>query len=167
MKHKLFLLFLLTVKHAFCYQADVSVCFSPHGNCCIKVIKAIGDAKTSVYVQAYSFTHNDIAEALVKAKKRGLEVTVYIDKGRDKETHSKTHKLRENDVPVILQEQYKRGLAHNKIMIIDDELVITGSFNWTKNALRNEENINFIKSKEIAKVYIENWHKTIIKLGKK
>lgn len=47
-------------------------------------------------------------------------------------------------------------------MIIDDELVITGSFNWTNNALKNEENLNFIKSKELVQVYLHNW-KEIVK----
>jgi len=147
---------------AFCYQADISVCFSPHENCSIKVIKAIDNAKKSIYVQAYSFTHNEIAEALIGAKKRGIKVIVYIDKGREKETYSKTKKLRENNLSVIVQDETKRGLAHNKIMIIDDDLVITGSFNWTQNALRNEENINFIKSKELADIYKNNFEETIL-----
>ena len=43
-----------------------------------------------------------------------------------------------------------------------DEIVITGSFNWTNNALKNEENLNFIKSKALVRSYLDNW-KEIVK----
>jgi phosphatidylserine/phosphatidylglycerophosphate/cardiolipin synthase-like enzyme len=53
----------------------------------------------------------------------------------------------------------KHAIAHNKIMIIDKETVITGSFNFTKAAEeKNAENLLIIKSKELAKIYTENWN---------
>jgi phosphatidylserine/phosphatidylglycerophosphate/cardiolipin synthase-like enzyme len=52
----------------------------------------------------------------------------------------------------------KHAIAHNKIMIIDEEAVITGSFNFTKAAEeKNVENLLIIKSKDLAKIHIENW----------
>jgi phosphatidylserine/phosphatidylglycerophosphate/cardiolipin synthase-like enzyme len=52
------------------------------------------------------------------------------------------------------------AIAHNKIMIIDKETVITGSFNFTKAAEeKNAENLLIIKSKELAAIYIDNWYK--------
>ena len=54
----------------------------------------------------------------------------------------------------------RHAIAHNKIMIIDKETVITGSFNFTKAAEeKNAENLLIMKNKELAKVYIENWYK--------
>jgi phosphatidylserine/phosphatidylglycerophosphate/cardiolipin synthase-like enzyme len=54
----------------------------------------------------------------------------------------------------------KHAIAHNKIIIIDRETVITGSFNFTKAAEeKNAENLLVIKSKELAKVYMDNWYK--------
>lgn len=140
--------------------ADITTCFSPQQNCSKSLIEEIENAKKSIYVQAYSFTNHDIAMALIEAKGRGVDVQVYVDKGRYSEPHSKVSMLTDRDIPVIIQQS--RGLAHNKIMIIDDELVITGSFNWTNNALKNEENLNFIKSKELVQIYLYNW-KGIVK----
>jgi phosphatidylserine/phosphatidylglycerophosphate/cardiolipin synthase-like enzyme len=57
----------------------------------------------------------------------------------------------------------KHAIAHNKIMIIDRETLITGSFNFTKAAEeKNAENLLIIKSKDLSKIYIDNWkaHKT-------
>ena len=54
----------------------------------------------------------------------------------------------------------EHAIAHNKIMIIDKETVITGSFNFTKAAEeKNAENLLILKSKELAKLYIDNWNK--------
>jgi phosphatidylserine/phosphatidylglycerophosphate/cardiolipin synthase-like enzyme len=52
------------------------------------------------------------------------------------------------------------AIAHNKIMIIDKQTVITGSFNFTKAAEEsNAENLLILSSKEVAKAYIDNWNK--------
>lgn len=52
------------------------------------------------------------------------------------------------------------GIAHNKIIVIDRETVITGSFNFTKAAeSNNAENLLILKNKDLAKQYIENWNR--------
>lgn len=157
---KIGLTYIVLIQPVWSIPADITTCFSPHQNCTKSLIETLGNAKKSIYVQAYSFTNNDVAMALIEAKGREIDVQVYIDKGRIKEKHSITHKLIEAKIPVIVQRS--QNIAHNKIMIIDDEIVITGSFNWTNNALKNEENLNFIKSKELVQSYLDNW-KEIVK----
>jgi len=54
----------------------------------------------------------------------------------------------------------KHAIAHNKIIIIDKETVITGSFNFTKAAEeKNAENLLIIRNKKLAEIYIDNWYK--------
>jgi phosphatidylserine/phosphatidylglycerophosphate/cardiolipin synthase-like enzyme len=60
-------------------------------------------------------------------------------------------------IPVFIDS--KHPIAHNKIMIIDKKIIITGSFNFTKAAEKNAENILIINSEEIANIYLENWMK--------
>lgn len=148
------------INPAWSVPADITTCFSPKNNCSKELINAIRNAKKTIYVQSYSFTNHDIAMALVDAKSNGVSVRVYIDKSRVKEKYCIIHKMIEAKIPVIVQKS--NNLAHNKIMIIDDEIVITGSFNWTNNALKNEENLNFIKSKALVRSYLDNW-KEIVK----
>jgi phosphatidylserine/phosphatidylglycerophosphate/cardiolipin synthase-like enzyme len=53
-----------------------------------------------------------------------------------------------------------QAIAHNKIIIVDEKIVLTGSFNFSKAAEeRNAENLLIINNPEIAKLYIENWGK--------
>ena len=66
--------------------------------------------------------------------------------------------MKNSDVPTYIDD--KHAIAHNKIMVIDQETVITGSFNFTKAAEeKNAENVLVIRSKELAKIYMENWNK--------
>ena len=61
-------------------------------------------------------------------------------------------------IPTYIDAEH--AIAHNKIMIIDKETVITGSFNFTKAAEeKNAENLLILKNKELAKIYIDNWTK--------
>ena len=64
------------------------LCFSPEGHCATLILDAIGAARKSVYVQAYSFTAKPIADALVEARKRGVEVFVIVDKSQRSERYS-------------------------------------------------------------------------------
>jgi phosphatidylserine/phosphatidylglycerophosphate/cardiolipin synthase-like enzyme len=62
------------------------------------------------------------------------------------------------DIPTYIDD--KHAIAHNKVMIIDRGVVITGSFNFTKAAEeKNAENLLILKNKELAKVYMGNWYK--------
>ena len=137
---------------------DIEVYFSPNGGCTDAVVKALGNAKQSVYVQAYSFTSAPIAQALVEAHKRGVQVKVILDKSQRTEKYSSADFVAHAGIPV--QIDAKHAIAHNKVMIVDEEAVITGSFNFTKAAEEsNAENLLVIHNKELAGRYLENWKK--------
>jgi len=135
-------------------QTTWEVCFSPHRECTSAIIKELETANNSVLVQAYSFTSVPIAEALVNAHKRGVKVKVILDRSRKAEKKSSAPFLSDRGVQVKID----RGIAHNKVMIIDGEIVITGSFNFTKNAEENNaENLLVIHDKKLALLYTKNW----------
>jgi phosphatidylserine/phosphatidylglycerophosphate/cardiolipin synthase-like enzyme len=135
---------------------SVAVCFTPNKQCQLKIIHEINNAKKSILVQAYSFTDNDIANALSNAAKRGINVKVLLDKSnRNKENSVKNIFLHQKipcrfDVP--------HGIAHNKIMIIDEERVISGSYNFSTAAYKkNTENVLVINNPALAQTYKRNW----------
>jgi phospholipase D len=137
-------------------QARLQVCFTPGQDCTTLVVEAIKKAQRLVQVQAYSFTSLPIADALIAAKARGVRVEVLMDKGQLKEPYSQLRHLKEAGIPVAFDTV--SGLAHNKVMILDNRYVLTGSFNWTKAAqTRNAENILFIDDPEMAALYAKNW----------
>ena len=136
---------------------EVQVYFSPKGGCTQAVVDTLGKAKGSVFVQAYSFTSTPIAKALVEAHKRGVKVSVLVDKSQRSEKYTSATFLFNNGIPCSVDA--KHTIAHNKVMVIDGETVITGSFNFTKAAEEsNAENLLVIKDAQLAKTYSVNWH---------
>lgn len=153
------LLFIITVSvQQPIRAADIStICFTPGQSCTEVIVKTLSGAKTSIFVQAYSFTSVPIAKALINAQKRGVHVEVILDKSNSNQKYSSATFLRNQGVPTYFD--YKHAIAHNKIMIVDGETVITGSFNFTKAAEEhNAENLVVIKDKKIAEEYMQNWN---------
>jgi len=139
-------------------NTPTQVCFSPRGGCTEAIIHQLDTAKSEILVQAYSFTSAPIAKALLNAHKRGVKVEVILDKSQRKEKYTSATFLANAGIPTYIDDRH--AIAHNKIMIIDRETVITGSFNFTKAAEeKNAENLLIIKNKELAKVYIDNWNR--------
>jgi phosphatidylserine/phosphatidylglycerophosphate/cardiolipin synthase-like enzyme len=126
------LLSLLLVITIHATAADIQVYFSPDGGCTEAVVRELGKAKSTVLVQAYSFTSAPIAKALVEAKKRGVKIQVILDKSQRREKYTEADFLLHAGVPTWIDA--KHAIAHNKIMVIDSHTVLTGSFNFTKAA---------------------------------
>ncbi len=134
----------------------IQVYFSPEGGCTEAAVNALDHATNSVLVQAYSFTSAPIAKALVDAHRRGVNVQVILDSSQRSEKYSEGDFLKYFGIRTLIDD--KHAIAHNKIMIIDGYLVITGSFNFTKSAEeKNAENLLLINDPVLAKKYIANW----------
>ena len=114
--------------------------FSPHGGCTDAIVKEITGAQKSIHIQAYSFTSTAIAKALVEAHGRGVEITVILDKSNRTKNYSAADFVAHAEIPCFIDAQH--AIAHNKIMLIDGQTMITGSFNYTKAAeTSNAENL--------------------------
>ncbi len=64
------------------------VYFSPHGGCTDAIIRELNKAKSSILVQAYSFTSAPIAKALLNANKSGVKIEVILDKSQRTQKYS-------------------------------------------------------------------------------
>ena len=112
-------------------------------------------------MQAYWLTSTLILRALAAAKRRGLDVAVILDKSQDRRgdtrgRYSSAVYLVHAGVPVWMDDA--PAIAHNKVVIIDDAAVVTGSFNFTKAAdARNAENVVVLDSAEVAAWFTRNW----------
>ncbi len=135
----------------------VQVYFSPKGGCTEAVVEELRGAQKTVRVQAYSFTSKDIAAALRDAKRRGVDVEVVLDKSNETAQYSAATFTANAGIPTYIDAEH--AIAHNKIMVIDGETVITGSFNFTKAAEnRNAENLLIIKNApDLVRQYEQNY----------
>ena len=137
--------------------SDVSVYFSPNGGCTEAIVKELGNTKSNILIQAYSFTSAPIAKAVVDAHKRGVDVAVILDKSQRTEKYSEADFLAHAGIRTLIDAKHDK--AHNKIMILDGSTVITGSFNFSKSAeTSNSENLLIIHRSVLAERYTKNWH---------
>ena len=138
-------------------QAEVvGIYFTPPSDVASAVIDVIDQSKAEVLVQAYGFTHNGIAQALLRAHARGVVVKVLLDAKTDATNRYVTELLQAQQIPLRLDGGH--AIAHNKVIVVDGELVITGSFNFTNSAqTRNAENLLVLKSSGLADSYKTNW----------
>ena len=135
---------------------SVQVYFSPNGGGTDAIVGEINKAKAEILVQAYSFTSKEIAKALIDAHLRCIKVQVILDKSNLTEKYSAADFVAHAGIPILIDSEH--AIAHNKVMVIDAETVITGSFNFTKAAEEhNAENLLILHDKTLAAKYTANW----------
>jgi len=137
-------------------NVPVLVCFSPQGGCTEAIRQQIVKARSEVLVQAYAIGSPILTQALVDAHKRGVRVQVIIDKSDRQEGLTPPAIMANAGIPVFLDGIH--AVANNRVIIIDREFVVTGSFNFNKASEElNAENLLILKSGELAAVYRNNW----------
>jgi phosphatidylserine/phosphatidylglycerophosphate/cardiolipin synthase-like enzyme len=151
---KIILALLLTIQLA----AAQKVYFSPKGGCTQAVTNALNRATNEVLVAAYSFTSVPIASALNKAHVRKVKVSAILDSSNESAQYSMIVYLRNQGIPVRVDSEH--AIFHDKYIIIDRQIVLTGSFNYSKAAEEsNAENLLIIRDKKLALEYIKDWEK--------
>lgn len=148
-----------TLLRKFGYVSDIKAHFSPKGGCQEAILRELKAARREILVQAYSFTAEPLALAMVEAKKNGVTVEVVLDKSNEIERYSDLKILIDNAMDVKIDHEH--AIAHNKIIIIDKATLITGSFNFTNQAEHeNAENLMIIKGHpELVAWYRDNFFK--------
>jgi phosphatidylserine/phosphatidylglycerophosphate/cardiolipin synthase-like enzyme len=149
---------------------QIEVCFSPPlpGGCdpARAIEEAIGAARRSILIQAYEITPGPLVTALVDAHQRGVDVRAIVDYKQltDRRNHDDAfavEHLGEAGIPVLVDRP--PGLMHDKVMIIDGETVVTGSFNYTYSAEhKNVENLLVIHDSRLAAQYVQHWRSRAI-----
>ncbi|HJT51549.1 MAG TPA: phospholipase D family protein [Nitrosospira sp.] len=144
-------------------SGTIQVAFTPADDAGKLITDAIDRAQQQILVQTFSFTHRKIAEALIAAKRRGVDVKVIADREQaEKIPTSLIAKMAAEGVPVYMDSSHVS--AHNKVMVIDanseNATLVTGSFNFTHAAqYRNAENVLVIQGNpQLAELYLKNWH---------
>lgn len=135
-------------------------CFTPNEKgqqkCSDMIVDIIDTATESIRMQAYSFTAQPIADALTRAAERGVDVKVIFDKGQGASQYSQKLPLADTKVKVYVDRPSR--LAHNKVIVVDKNITITGSFNYSKSAqVGNTENLIAIQDPKLAETYYKNW----------
>lgn len=113
-----------------------------------RILKLMKKSKKKIYISMYNFSYKKFAKQLVKTAKKGVEIIVIFDKSKVKKDDKIYEYLKKNNIKVLIPKMK----LHTKIALFDDETIVLGSSNWTKDSFKeNYEVILFSKDKKIIK----------------
>lgn len=134
----------------------MEVYFSPDDGSAARLIELISGAQESVYFMVYAFTADDIAQAMLERAQAGVTVAGVIDHGQANNQGSEYERLVAEGLDVRLDGG--SGRMHHKVIIIDDQTVVTGSYNLSASAeTRNDENTLVIHNHRIIDQYMDEF----------
>lgn len=137
------------------------VYFSPDANTVSRIVSEFASAQRTIDVAIYSFTRDQIADALIAARGRGVTVRIIADTVQSSGTGSDIARLEGVGAGVSVKRTNggSGGIMHHKYAVIDGRLVITGSYNWSDNAEENnDENALFLRDSAIVNSYQANFN---------
>lgn len=127
--------------------------FSPKDKSNALIVAAITQAQTQVRFMAFSYTDDAIGQAMIAAHERGVSVAGVMERQNVRGTGSEFAILEDGGVDILADGNCY--IMHHKTIIIDDDVVITGSYNFTKSAEQsNDENLLIIRSPQLAAQYL-------------
>ncbi len=130
--------------------------FCPEDNCKQHVINQIRKADKSIYFMTFSFTDEDIADAILF--KENIDVKGVFETTQTGSQYSQYHRL--NGFGLDVKKDKNKYNMHHKVFIIDNEIVITGSYNPTGSGnYKNDENLLIIHDKNIANKFLEEFNR--------
>jgi phosphatidylserine/phosphatidylglycerophosphate/cardiolipin synthase-like enzyme len=137
----------------------MDVYFSPDDGVAIPVLEILNNAEESIYFMAFSFTTDEFGEAIRLKAENGLTVAgVMEDQQVRSNIGTEYDPFKQAGLDVFIDGI--EGQMHHKTMIIDERIVITGSYNFSRSAeIRNDENLIVIYSEEIADFYLQEFQR--------
>ena len=137
----------------------IQVLFSSEDHAIDNLIALVNDAQSSIRFLAFSFTDYPLAQAMIARAQAGVDVQGVFETFGSTSTSSELKTFWCVSVPVR-QDGNESSFLHDKIIIVDDSIVVTGSLNFSSNADEsNEENVIIIDNPEIAALYIQEYQK--------
>lgn len=133
--------------------------FSPNGGIAARIVQEIQRARTSIDIAIYSFTRDEIADALIAAKNRGVAIRILADSEQAPGVGSEIARLEAAGFQLKRTPGLNGGIMHNKFAIFDNQVLLTGSYNWSTSAeTRNFENAVFIRDASVISAYQANFN---------
>jgi len=147
-----FLVIVLSITISISTLAKTEVYFSLYDNPQKEIIKNINQAQAFINIAMYVFTDREIAIPLAKAQERGVKVRLYLDQDQVDYQYSQSRFLVQRGIKTRISSN--NYIMHNKFAIIDNRLLLTGSYNWTFSANnRNDENLIVIDDLELIEIF--------------
>ena len=123
----------------FTLFAETAVYFTPSLDCENQVIRLLDSAQNKIQIAVYSINNTQITQALLRAHERGIPIQILTDRTQASGKKASAPLLKKEGIDIKVHSKHR--IEHNKFMVVDENTVITGSYNWTNPAsLKNSEN---------------------------
>jgi len=124
-----------------------------------ELTEAIQAAEERIYILIYSFTLDELARVLIDKHEQGIDVRVIMDRVQASSKSAVTETLSQAGIPLLIKTGSKGGYMHIKVLIADD-VILTGSYNWSANATyRSDENFLVIRNKDVVKAHLRKFER--------
>ena len=139
--------------------SQIVVVFTPEDqaleNAIVPIVKS---ATKSIRFLTFSFTDYPLADAMSQRWKEGVNVAGVFETVGSETEAAELRTLMCRNVPV--RQDGNPGFLHDKLIIVDEHIVVTGSMNYSTNAEEsNDENVIIIDNAEIARLYLQEFER--------
>ncbi len=132
--------------------------FSPSPACPKRIVEFLESARSSVDICVFTITDNDIARGVMKIFQRGIAVRIITDDDKAHDMGSDVNRFREAGIPTAVDQSSYH--MHHKFAVVDERLLLTGSYNWTRGAARqNEENIVITEDRRLVRAFVQEFER--------
>jgi phosphatidylserine/phosphatidylglycerophosphate/cardiolipin synthase-like enzyme len=136
----------------------VRVLFAPEDDVVQRLVPIIEEAEDSVRFMAFSFTHDDLGQAMLARARAGVDVKGIFETRASETEYSELPRLYCADVPV--RQDGNPRTFHHKVIIVDEATLVTGSLNFSESADdRNDENVVILTHPDIAAQYLQEFNR--------
>ncbi len=134
--------------------AESETIFSPEGSIKESLLKEVDSTTSTLELAIHETTSFDLAQAIVKAKQRGVKVRIIADSKQAKAKSSRITFLIKQGIPVKVLGGKEKGVMNHRFAVFDGKKVLTGSFDWSESSERwNFENVLIIRDSEVVASY--------------
>ncbi len=136
----------------------IQILFASEDEVIAHLVPVVENAQRSIHFMAFSFTHDDLGAAMLARAEAGVDVQGIFETRGSETEYSEMPTLYCNAVPV--RQDGNPGTFHHKVIVIDEEVVVTGSLNFSNNADEsNDENVVIVTNRDIAAQYIQEFER--------
>jgi phosphatidylserine/phosphatidylglycerophosphate/cardiolipin synthase-like enzyme len=137
---------------------EVEVLFSPDDGVARRLVRLIGEADESIDVLAFAFTSDALADAMLERREQGVRLRGVMERDQADAAGAEYFHVLGAGAEFRLDNSY--GNMHHKVILIDGDTVVTGSYNFTRSAeMANDEALLILRSPALAAVYAEEFER--------
>jgi len=137
---------------------SIEVCFAPEDKCANRLTEVINQAEQSIHIMAFSFTHDDMGAAVIERGQAGVEVRAIFETRGSQTQYSELGGFQQAGFDAV--QDGNPYTYHHKAIVIDGEQTVLGSFNFSNNADKsNDENLLIIDNVDIAQQFIAEFER--------